>query len=455
MSNNKHLEKQNKVSFTIRVCKLLHFVVSIALYFVAWVAFYTYNDKVGFDHRYSYYLLIAYAVILLFFNRLYNSYEVEYERISGLAYSQTLSDVIGVVAIYGLVSVAWHHLYNMLPFLVLIVVQLIFNCLWSKFAHDYFYNHTPKLKTILIYRDEGDRRKIREVETFYRRFKVVDKLEDPKNIREIQDAIAGCEAVLVAGVDASLRNGIVKQCVENDIQCFFAPHIGDIIVSSSQYEQAFSSPVFSVRTGYIKLEYALVKRLVDIVLSALAIVVFSPLMLITAIAIVAQDGHTPIYKQIRLTKDRREFSIYKFRSMRIDAEADGKARLAAENDDRITPVGKIIRMCRLDELPQLFNILKGDMTIVGPRPERPEIAAEYEKELPEFKLRLKVKAGLTGYAQIYGKYNTNPYEKLEMDLLYISRMSILTDLMLMFATVKILFIKDSTEGVDKGKETAK
>ena len=141
--------------------------------------------------------------------------------------------------------------------------------------------------------------------------------------------------------------------------------------------------------------------------------------------------------------------------MRVDAEKDGVARLSAgDKDERITPVGRIIRACRMDELPQLFNILKGDMSIVGPRPERPEIAEQYYQALPDFRLRLQVKAGLTGYAQVYGKYNTSPREKLEFDLLYINHMSILTDLQLMFATVGILFKKESTEGVKVEQMTA-
>jgi lipopolysaccharide/colanic/teichoic acid biosynthesis glycosyltransferase len=145
----------------------------------------------------------------------------------------------------------------------------------------------------------------------------------------------------------------------------------------------------------------------------------------------------------------------KFRSMKVDAEKDGVARLASESDDRITKVGKFIRATRIDELPQLFNILKGDMTLVGPRPERPEIAEQYEKELPEFHLRLRVKAGLTGYAQIHGKYNTTPYDKLQMDLLYINDMSIVTDLKLLLQTAQTVFQKESTEGVKKGQTTAK
>ena len=156
-----------------------------------------------------------------------------------------------------------------------------------------------------------------------------------------------------------------------------------------------------------------------------------------------------------MTKDALSQSVLKFRSMRVDAEKDGVARLSTgDKDDRITPVGRFIRKVRIDELPQLLNILKGDMTICGPRPERPEIAAQYEEELPEFCLRLQAKAGLTGYAQVYGKYNTTPYDKLVMDLMYIAHPSFLQDLQIMFATVKILFMKESTEGVADKQITA-
>lgn len=147
--------------------------------------------------------------------------------------------------------------------------------------------------------------------------------------------------------------------------------------------------------------------------------------------------------------------VHKFRSMKVDAEKDGVARLSTGNkDDRVTPVGRFIRKVRIDELPQLLDILRGDMSIVGPRPERPEIAAQYEKELPEFALRLQAKAGLTGYAQVYGKYNTTPYDKLQMDLMYIAHPSIVEDLRIIFATIKILFIPESTDGVEEGKTTA-
>jgi lipopolysaccharide/colanic/teichoic acid biosynthesis glycosyltransferase len=177
-------------------------------------------------------------------------------------------------------------------------------------------------------------------------------------------------------------------------------------------------------------------------------------MLLTAIAIKCEDKGPVFYLQERLTRGGKTFHIMKFRSMRVDAEKDGVARLASDGDERITKVGKFIRATRIDELPQLINILKGDMSLVGPRPERPEIAKLYEKQLPEFSMRLKVKAGLTGYAQIYGKYNTTPYDKLQMDLLYINDMSLITDFKLILQTVQILFQKESTEGVKKGQTTA-
>ena len=178
-------------------------------------------------------------------------------------------------------------------------------------------------------------------------------------------------------------------------------------------------------------------------------------MIITAIAIKLEDGGPVFYKQIRLTKDGKEFKIIKFRSMRTDAEKDGVARLSSgDTDDRITKVGRFIRKVRIDEMPQLFNIIKGELAIVGPRAERPEIADQYHEELPEFALRLQAKAGLTGYAQVYGKYNTTPYDKLLMDLMYIANASIFEDIKIIFATVKILFMKESTEGIAEGQTTA-
>ena len=196
-----------------------------------------------------------------------------------------------------------------------------------------------------------------------------------------------------------------------------------------------------------------VKRFVDIVVSAIGIVITSPLMLIIALIIKLYDKGPVFYRQIRLTRGGKMFMIYKFRSMKIDAEVEG-AQLANKNDSRVTPVGKVLRNLHLDELPQLFNVFVGDMSMVGPRPERPEIFLKYEESIPEFDFRLKVKAGLTGYAQVYGKYNTTPIDKLKLDLTYIQQYSCWLDIKLMLLTFRIIFRKESSEGVEDGQTTA-
>lgn len=209
----------------------------------------------------------------------------------------------------------------------------------------------------------------------------------------------------------------------------------------------FDSPLLLSKNDGLQIEQKIVKRLLDIAISAVGLLITSPLFLLIAISIKCTDRGPVFYKQKRLTQGGKEFKIYKFRTMIQDAEKGGRAVLARDEDDRILPVGKILRRLRLDELPQLWNILKGDMSMVGPRPERPELMAEIVEEIPEFVYRLKVKAGLTGYAQVYGKYNTTAYDKLKLDLTYIRNYSIFLDLKLILMTPKVMFLKESTEGV--------
>ena len=382
-------------------------------------------------------------------------YVIGFNRVSSLIYTQSLASIISIGIIYVLHFFAYLKLANPLPFIGLLVIQVGLNVVWSYVANRiYFSMYQPK-RTILVYRNEEDLNRLNEVNKFTQKFIVEKSVQcDSDDCQEIVEIISDYEAVFVAGVNATLRNAIAKYCVEKNILGYFVPHVGDIIMMGSRHVVQFSVPVMNVRRAALDPEYVIVKRLIDIFFSLCGIIVLSPLMAVVAIAIKAYDKGPVLYKQTRLTKDGKEFKIWKFRSMKVDAEKDGVARLASDNDDRITPIGKIVRACRFDELPQLFNILSGDMTIVGPRPERPEIAAQYEEVLPAFRLRLQVKAGLTGTAQIYGKYNSTPYDKLEMDLLYINKMSLLEDIKLMFGTIRILFMKDSTSGVEEGQVTA-
>ena len=270
----------------------------------------------------------------------------------------------------------------------------------------------------------------------------VDKFDD-----ELKNKILEFESVIVINEDEEFKTNITKLCYENGIQLYLVPNLYEVIMSNGRVSHWIDTPILHLNQLGPQQFEKIIKRLMDIIVSFIVLVITSPIMLIVAICIKLEDHGPVLYSQTRLTQYEREFKIYKFRSMRVDAEKNG-VQFAKENDDRITKVGKIIRAMRLDELPQVFNILKGDMSLVGPRPERPEIANKIYNELPEFRYRLKVKAGLTGYAQIYGKYNTTLKDKLLLDLLYIENYSLLLDIKLIFMTVKIIFIKDSTEGVE-------
>lgn len=259
------------------------------------------------------------------------------------------------------------------------------------------------------------------------------------------------EAVIICDIPGQRRNDILKFCFANSKRTYITPKISDIIIRGAEDMNMFDTPLLLCRNSGLNAEQAAIKRFMDIILSLIALVVLSPFMLITAAAIKLYDHGPVFYTQDRLTVGGRIFKVYKFRSMIVDAEKNSGARLASQNDNRITPVGRIIRKIRFDELPQLINILKGDMSIVGPRPERPELAAISEESMPEFSYRLKVKAGLTGYAQVMGKYNTTPYDKLKLDLAYIENYSLMLDIKLILMTVKILFVPESTEGVKEVK----
>ena len=255
------------------------------------------------------------------------------------------------------------------------------------------------------------------------------------------------DALIIGDIPAHPRNELLKRCFEEDIRTYTVPKLSDILLRSSQELDLFDSPLLLSRNEGMTELQKILKRGLDLLVSGAGLALLSPFFLVVGAAIRFTDGGPVFYQQTRLTKDGAEFQIYKFRTMVQDAEKESGARLASEHDDRILPVGRFLRRTRLDELPQLLNIWKGEMSLVGPRPERPELAAEIEEEIPEFRQRLKVRAGLTGYAQVYGKYNTTSYDKLKLDLYYIRKYSFWLDLKLILMTPKVMLLKESTEGV--------
>ena len=269
---------------------------------------------------------------------------------------------------------------------------------------------------------------------------------------KIVQEIPKYDAVILNDVSGAIRNDILKFCYRWRVRTYVAPKLTDIMIRGAKNITLFDTPLLLVKGTGLTPAQRVMKRAMDIVLSSLALLVFAIPMALVAVAIKLEDGGPVFFKQKRMTRGGREFDILKFRSMIVDAEKYAGAVLATEDDPRITKVGKFIRATRLDEIPQILNIFKGDMSVVGPRPERKVIADEYYKDIPEFAYRLKVRGGLTGYAQIYGKYNTSPYDKLRLDMMYIENYSLLLDIKLIILTLRIIFSKDSTEGIDVARE---
>lgn len=339
--------------------------------------------------------------------------------------------------------------------LLISLFQIVGTALLVNLLELIFHKAFKPKAMIILYEEKPNRRFAKKLNTREDKFNVLGEMKLEENWQEELLKLEDYMAVLLYNVSSPLRNDVLKFCYQNGIRVYLVPKIADILVRNASESNFFDTPLYMVNEVDVTYGQIAAKRICDIILSLIAIILTSPVMLIAAIAIHKYDGGPVFFRQKRCTRNGRVFEILKFRSMIVDAEKDGKARLATENDDRITPVGHFIRKTRIDELPQFFNILKGDMSFVGPRPERPEIVAEYEKEFPEFDLRMKVKAGLTGYAQVYGKYNTTAYDKLKLDLIYVQKYSLLMDLRLIFMTVKVIFMKESTEGLDDGERIAK
>jgi len=268
----------------------------------------------------------------------------------------------------------------------------------------------------------------------------------------IVNKIPKYDAVILNDVAAPLRNDILKFCYRFRVRTYLTPKLTDIMIRGAKNISLFDTPLLLVKGTGLTPAQRVGKRAMDIAGALFVLLVIWPVLVIAAAAIKLEDGGPVFFKQKRMTRGGREFEILKFRSMIVDAEKYTGAVLASEDDPRITKVGKFLRAHRIDELPQLLNILKGDMSIVGPRPERKVIADEYCKDIPEFAYRTKVRGGVTGYAQIYGKYNTSAYDKLRLDLMYIENYSLLLDIKLIILTLRIIFSKDSTEGIDKQQE---
>lgn len=438
---------------------LLGILILTGIYAYTWIEIY--HMKLAWHNKFTFnghlLMIFVYFVLLFFFDSTYGGLKVGYLKPWDVFFSQVFAIVcVGIIS-YLQISLMEIRLVRSSPMVRMVIFQLICAGIWTYFCNWCYRRFFPPRKLALIYGDYPIQDILTKFGTRKDKYHIEICIHMDEGIENIKKkAIEGnYDGVVLWDVPTSFRNKLLKTLYSMNVRVYMMPKISDVIIKGSDPLHLFDTPIFLTREYSLKVEQRFFKRVIDIACALILSVLTSPIMLLTAIAIKLYDGGPVLYKQIRCTLNAKEFYIMKFRSMRVDAEKDGVARLASKNDQRITPIGRFIRAVRIDELPQLFNILKGEMSFIGPRPERPEIIAEYMETMPEFAFRMKVKAGLAGYAQVYGKYNTTPYDKLKLDLSYIENYSIWLDIKLMMLTLKILLSPESTEGVEENQITAK
>lgn len=430
-------------------------VFQVILFANVWFNFY--SDKIWKQYyNKGHWLLIAvYALMLLSFTKIYGGLKIGYLKPGDVIFSQIFATFCVNVIEYFQISLLSLKMVSVEPMILVTFWDIVGIIIWTNISYTVYRKIFAPRDMLVIYGE-------RPIEDILTKFKTrEDKYHICKcmNISEgyeaiCQEALNRYDAVVLWDIPTDSRNKLLKFCFGKSIRIYMMPKIPDVLLKGADQLHLFDTPILLIREYELTFEQRFAKRFIDIVCSLILICISLPFMILTAIAVKLYDFGPILYAQVRCTRDKKQFKILKFRSMRTDAEKDGVARLASKNDNRITPIGKFIRMVRLDELPQLFNILCGDMSFIGPRPERPEIIQQYEENMPEFGFRTKVKAGLAGYAQVYGKYNTTPYDKLKLDLFYIENYTVWLDIKLMLLTLKILFRPESTEGIEDSQVTA-
>ncbi|MCD7865912.1 MAG: sugar transferase [Clostridiales bacterium] len=398
-------------------------------------------------------LTCCYCVMLYILLYLLEGLAIGRRRLLDLSFGFFMSALIldFACAAVGFFFVERHLRILLLCALIMTVFETVCGILWILVCHRAFERYHFCRDAIFIYGNREDEDEyVRITNTLNLYFKITKTLSCQVGEDVILQKIPESSIVYLGDIPTEIRNHILKFCQKNRIECYGIPKISDIYIQTSEMMQLNDKLLLKYPSVGISGVRSAVKRAADVVCSLILLAVTSPIVLVAAILIHHEDGGPVIYRQPRVTLDGRPFVMLKLRTMRVDAEEDG-ARLACKDDDRVTRVGRVLRNLHFDELPQLSNVLRGEMSMVGPRPEREEFIREYAEQIPEFPERLKVKGGLTGYAQVYGRYNSEPEDKIKYDLYYIYHYSLWLDIKLIVLTIRILFQKENTEGVEQGQ----
>lgn len=394
--------------------------------------------------------MLTFAVLGIALMSVYGGYAIGTQKSKPIVYSMSLATIITDLVTHLQLSIMNtseknnpHFVYETPHLLLLVIVlQVLVIIFFAYFGNFVYFSLEPPEKCCVI---SSSRQSLGNIIPKINKFK--KQYEVDEIIRfdapDVLDVIARNDTVFLYDVPVRERIVLTEYCYQKQKNIYYNFEMSDVVSQGAKYMTLDDKSLVMHVAKDLTMEQRIVKRLMDITISLLALVLTSPIMLGCALAIKLEDGGKVFYKQKRLTKYGRIFEVYKFRTMK---EENSIHKSVTADDDRITKVGKLLRKYRIDELPQMLNILKGDMTVVGPRPEMLENVEKYTGELPEFSYRLRMKAGLTGLAQISGKYNTSPKDKLVMDLMYIENYSIWQDLKLIFQTITVFFkASESTE----------
>jgi exopolysaccharide biosynthesis polyprenyl glycosylphosphotransferase len=439
-------------------CSAIISIVCLSVFFYTWFSFINSHDiSAQLMYRSNLVLITGiYFVFYLFWMLSLGGFNFTIDRKMHVLISQVIALLVTdfLFVIVTLAIFAQYRLFGKIlaNYFLMWLVQSLVCVAISNMLISYSNRKFPPLEMVEVYGSHKNDVE-NKINARFEQYHIAEMISCDSEISQLREAIMKHESVLINDVPAEKENDILKLCFELDKRVYFSPKISDILIKSSKELNIFDTPFYLCTNSGLNSVQKFWKRFFDIVLSSVALIILSPLFLVVSISIKLEDGGPVFYKQERLTEGKRKFDIIKFRSMIVDAEKNGHPQLAGDVDPRITKVGKFIRATRIDELPQLINIIKGDMSIVGPRPEREAFYQKYSADVPEFWLRLKVKGGLTGYAQVYGKYNTTPLDKTKMDISYITNYSFLLDVRIVLETLKVIFYKESSEGFsDKEKK---
>lgn len=426
------------------------FEILIETVFFAGIWFCIYNDMLErpFENKGNLMMIGFYVLYLAVFICMYGGMKYAYYRKGQLILSQMLGTLISNAVIYIQIIMVFRRFPFpiMWPMFAISAADILVIFLLNQISEPVFRRLFPPRRLLLICDLNNKENLLHKISGRKDLYEVTRCVSAGEPLYRLKQELKDCDAMMLYGIEEQKRNILIKYCYERSIRIYVAPEITDILLRGADKLHSFDTPFLLLRNYGLSFEQRVIKRIMDVLISGILLLIASPVMLLTALAIRMEDHGPALFKQERVTINGKKFFIYKFRSMIVDAEKGGKSIPATDRDPRITPVGAFIRKVRIDELPQLLNILKGEMSLVGPRPERVEHVKLYSETIPEFAYRMKVKGGLTGYAQVYGKYNTTAYDKLKLDLMYIQNYSVLMDIEILFKTIKILFEKESTEG---------